>query len=263
MEGREGVSPPQGPFLKSLGLAVAPAERLLSGVRAPGVPTPPLPLGLAVCGHPLPRPPLGCMCRGVTCARGPRLRGDGSLRVGRESHLPSREPPVSRLLVLLPLCPSLSPRPGPGLSLPQPRAQVAVPRGTRVGSPGRGTRDATCPTCTARTHPMCAQGPARPLALPSPWEASGRKKLPKPRGQAGCCPGRRRPDGAGSGPYLEQPESGHPANAALLVLRAQHTQLLCLLQHFVRLLKEVKEDVVSVPQPISSPPAARAGLQGH
>lgn len=46
--------------------------------------------------------------------------------------------------------------------------------------------------------------------------------------------------------YLEQAESGYPAEAALLVLRAQHPQLLCLLQHFVRLLKEVKEDVVSV-----------------
>lgn len=49
------------------------------------------------------------------------------------------------------------------------------------------------------------------------------------------------------GSYLEQPESGHPADAALLVLRAQHPQLLCLLQDFVWLLKEVKEDVVSVP----------------
>lgn len=126
----------------------------------------------------------------------------------REPESWPRKPPA---LLRAPCVPTPGPSPPlavpltqtrPGLSLPQPRAQVAVPRGTRVGSPGRGTRDATCPTCTARTHPMCAQGPARPLALPSPWEASGRKKLPKPRGQAGCCPGRRRPDGAGSGRTL-------------------------------------------------------------
>lgn len=43
----------------------------------------------------------------------------------------------------------------------------------------------------------------------------------------------------GQAGYLEQAEGGHPAGAALLILRTQQTQLLGLLQHFVR-LKEAK-----------------------
>lgn len=192
-----------------------------------------------------------------------------NLTVGEESNSPSRE------LLVPDSWSSLSSYRSHPPPWPSPCPYAPGTRGSawalEVGSPSRGsrapsgeTRDALCPTCTG-PHPPHVQCPGRPLALPSPWEASGRSS-PNPRARGVTAPDNQNLDGAGSGgtsrrdrrTYLEQPESGHPADAALLVLRAQHPQLLCLLQDFVWLLKEVKEDVVSVPEPIRSPPRAQA-----
>lgn len=112
--------------------------------------------------------------------------------------------------------------------------------------------------------PKCQLCPSRDGLGPAPRKACEKLLTPRvtrdfaqqaARGRGGAGPECGRTDGRG---YLKQPEGGQPAGAALLVLRTQQPQPLCLVCDFVWL--EVKEAPVSVAPRIRNTLGVPAGL---
>lgn len=114
------------------------------------------------------------------------------------------------------------------------------------------------PQCTGLTLTLEVNSAQASNGLCAPEKPP--REAPGTRGMPGNTQSRAGPGGApGTGGYLEQAEGGHPAGAALLVLRTQQAQLLGLVQNFVW-LEEATGPLSGKEQ---KRPAARAACARH